>query len=1114
MATKKDTTKKTSTTIKKKDLETKIKNKISKEKKVKVAKEKEVNTTRIIIKEPINVTEKKDLKKKKAKKIPKQTTSSKSKSTKTVKKSVSSLKNRKNSEKDLNIYLTKAKIIILQICKVLLICVKKIKLFAINQYNSIKGRVRSLKKNKKSSIKKDKTKTKIKDKEIKKQLVDEPDEVNLLRYRDYEGLAKITVFFINRFRVMKFDMKRFKKKFKYGTFKDKLLILFMLLLIIGFSCFIAFAVYIVVTAPDISEERLYKSSSSTLLDVNGNEYARIGLENREKITYDDIPEVLIDAIVSAEDSRFFQHNGMDIARFTKAVIGQLMGRNDAGGGSTLTMQLSKNAATNNTASGIKGIIRKFQDIYLAVFVFEKQYTKEQIMEFYVNLNNLGAGAYGVEQASKVYFGKSASELTLVEAATIAGLFQAPSAYNPYAHPQAAENRRNIILNLMCRHGYITEEERDAAKAVPMSSLLVGQSSSSSEWQDFIDTVRVEVKKRTGYDPMTTSMTVWTTMNPEKQKVVNGIINGETFTFKTEKSQAGIAVIDVETGGLAAVGASRDPGELVFNHATSISRHPGSTAKPILDYGPAIEYLNWSTGQTVIDDKMTYTGGGSIKNFDNGYKGIMTIKTALAQSRNIPALYTFQQTTNEQKLEFSNNLGWHAEDKSGYIVESASIGGFEGVSPLESAAAFATFARGGTYIEPFSYTKIQLSETGEELKVTPKRVDAMSESTAYLINMILKYAVTSGSVGAGSVSGTDLCAKTGTTTVDSAAKKAAGIKGGIIGDSWEVAYSPDYAIATWYGYDKQLDPEFHLTSSEGGNARKAITKILTKGILEKNSRFKMPSSVVTAEIELGTDPIMLASEYTPANLRSTEYFKKDTEPTEVSDRFSKLNDPTNLKYSSTASQVTLSWTATPTPNAINTEYLRTYFSNNVYSRWTDKYLQERINYNNSTFGSFGYRVYMTNSSGTRELGFTTSTTYTVNTYIDESTTFTVRSSYANFPANQSSGVSTKVSANSSTMGNNTNDEKTTASINITPILGCYTVDTYNNLGSYPSDKIKVTSGGKDITSQANISATCYQDGNEISCTNMVNGNDYTVKFTVRYGGNNRSKEININASCST
>ncbi len=1105
MATKKKTTKATSTTIKKKDLETKIKNRTSTKEKKKQPTKKEESTTKIIIKETIKTPRKKSS----VKKIetPKKTTSKK----KTVSKEVQINTQKEKApikEQYKNINLKKVQIILLQICKVLLICVKNINKFVITQYNNIKGRIGSLNNTKKKS-----TKQKTKNKKIKIKTVNEPDELNLLRYRDYEGLAKITVFFINRLRVMKFDMKRFKKKFKYGTLKDKLLILFMIFLIVGFSCFIAFAVYIVVTAPDISEERLYKSSSSVFYDVNGNEFARIGLENREKITYDDIPEVLIDAIVSAEDSRFFQHNGMDVARFTKAVLGQLMGRNDAGGGSTLTMQLSKNAATNNTASGIKGIIRKFQDIYLAVFVFEKQYTKEQIMEFYVNLNNLGAGAYGVEQASKVYFGKSASELTLVEAATIAGLFQAPSAYNPYAHPQAAENRRNIILNLMCRHGYISEEERDAAKAVPMSSLLVGQTSSSSEWQDFIDTVRVEVKKRTGYDPMTTSMNVYTTMNPDKQRVVNDIINGKTFTFKTEKSQAGIAVVDVDTGGLAAVGASRDPGELVFNHATSISRHPGSTAKPILDYGPAIEYLGWSTGQTVIDDKMTYTGGGSIKNFDNGHKGIMTAKTALAQSRNIPALYTFQQTTNEQKLEFSNNLGWHAEDKSGYIVESASIGGFEGVSPVESAAAYATFARGGTYIEPFSYTKVQLTETGEELKVTPKKVDAMSESTAYLINMILKYAVTSGSVGAGSVSGTDLCAKTGTTTVDSAAKKAAGIKGGIIGDSWEVAYSPDYAIATWYGYDKQLDPEFHLTSSEGGNARKTITKLLTKGIMEKNSRFKMPSSVVTAEIELGTDPLMLASEYTPANLRSNEYFKKDTEPTEVSDRFSKLSDPTNLKYSSTSSQVTLSWTAAPTPNAINTEYLKDYFSKNVYARWADKYLNERISYNNSTFGSFGYRVYMTNSSGTRELGFTTSTTYTINTYIDESTTFTVRASYANFPANQSSGISTKVAANSSTMGgNNDTPAQTTASINITPVLSCYTVDTYNNLGPAPGDKIKVTSNGSDITSKASISANCFQDGSETSCNSMVNGNSYTVKFTVRYGGNNRSKEITISPNC--
>ena len=415
--------------------------------------------------------------------------------------------------------------------------------------------------------------------------------------------------------------------------------------------------------------------------------------------------------------------------------------------------------------------------------------------------------------------------------------------------------------------------------------------------------------------------------------------------------------------------------------------------------------------------MTYSSGDSIKNWDNKFKGVMTIKQALAQSRNIPALFTFQQTTNEQKKEFATNLGWtHLEESdNGTIYESCSIGGFEGVTPLESAAAYATFARGGTYIEPYSFTKIEFTDTGEVFEVTPKKVQAMSEETAYMINMILKYAVTSGQIGTGSVSGTDIAAKTGTSTVDSSVKESLGIKGNIIGDSWEIAYSPDYAISLWYGYP-ETTKDYYLTSSEGGTARRTITKLLVKGIMKKNSRFERPSGVVTAEIELGTDPLELASDATPDSLRSTEYFKKGTVPTTVSTRFSELENPTSLKYSSTATSVTLSWDPIATPDAINEEYLREYFTNSTaYSRWAEKYLQDRLEYNAKNIGNIGYRIYLQDANGNlTELGFTTNTTYTANITLTSTQKFVVKSSYSIFKNNQSSGISVDVVANSSTM----------------------------------------------------------------------------------------------------
>lgn len=746
----------------------------------------------------------------------------------------------------------------------------------------------------------------------------------------------------------------------------------------------------------------------------------------------------------------------------------------------------------------------------------KKYTKEQILEFYVNIPNLGAHAYGVEQASQIYFGKSVSELTLVEAATIAGLFQAPSAYNPYASPEKAESRRNTVLNLMHRHGYITKEEKEAAQAVPMESLLVGQASLVNEYQDFIDTVIEEVIDRTGDDPANVSMKIWTTMDPKKQQVVNDVMTGKTYKWKNDKAQAGIAVVSSEDGSLVAVGASRDPNARVLNFAHNRT-HPGSTAKPVLDYGPAIEYLNWSTGQTIVDEKMTYTGGASIKNWDNGYKGVLTIKQALAQSRNIPALFAFQQTSNEQKAEFASNLGWKLEDNgNGKILESCSIGGFDGVTPIESAAAFATFSRGGTYIEPHSFTKLEYTGSGDTFEVNPKKHRAMSKETAYMINMILKYAVTSGQIGTGSVSGTDIAAKTGTSTVDSAKKKQLGIKGNIIGDSWEVAYSPDYAISLWYGYPK-ITKEYHLTSSEGGTARKTITKLLVKGIIEKNSRFKRPSGVVSAEIEIGTDPLQLASADTPKELRSKEYFKKGTVPTTTSDRFAKLANPTNIRYSSTSNSVSLSWDPIATPNAINPEWLKAYFEDSkAYKKWAEKYYNERIKYNNEHIGVLGYHVYVSNNGVLTDLGFTTSNSFTTNIAFDTDKTFIVKASYSKFKNNQSSGAQVTVSANSSTPDVPTTTPPTTESSKYSiEYIGpsCSTVIDFKALGSKASDKIRVMSNGKNVTNQATISQICYNtNGDEVNCNNLVNGTEYDVLFTIRYNGTKRNKNITLKNNC--
>ncbi len=898
------------------------------------------------------------------------------------------------------------------------------------------------------------------------------------------------------------EFNKFKNKWKQSNIGEKILTLIMLVIVGVFICGIAFVVYIVISAPEFDIENLYTKEASIIYDAEGNEIARLGTENRERVTYDELPEVFIDALVATEDSRFFQHNGVDMARFLKATVGQLLGKSGAGGASTLTMQIAKQRFNGNEASGIKGIIRKFSDIYISVFKLEKNYTKEQLIEFYVNIPDLGSGSFGIEQASQTYFGKSISEVTLPEAAMLVGLFQAPTAYNPFNSVKKAEARRNQVLNLMQRHGYITAEECENAKATKVEDMINKGGKAKNKYQGFINTVVEEAKKRTGKNPYNVSMKIYSTMVPSKQDAVNDIYDGVSYTWPNDAIQAGIAVTDVDTGALIAVGTGRNKGELVYNYATMIKRHPGSSAKPIFDYGPAIEYLNWSTGTTIVDDQYTYSNGGYMKNWDNGYKGIMTAKTALAASRNIPALQAFQAVNQSDINKFVTGLGITPEyDKVGYINESHSIGGFDGVNPLQMAAAYAAFARGGVFIEPYSFTRIEFLDTGEIYTVTPEKRTVMSEATAFMINMILKYAVDSNNITAGSKSGTDIASKTGTSTVDSAAIKANGIKAsGVIGNSWQVTYSPKYVCAVWVGYDQLITKEHYLTSKVGGAARKKLSQILTKGIQESGYKWKKPSSVVSATIELETIPLALASNYTPDKLKSVEYFKSGTVPDEESFRFAQLANPTDLKANYTLGSVELTWSGIKTPNAIDVNYLTEYFKKG-YKTFADKYLKKRLTYNEENIGTNGYHVYISNSSGGyTDLGFTTNTHYTYNGNITGTTTFLVKSSYSKFKSNMSSGVSIKITPTGDITPSATNNWK--VELNGPSEMS---VQEYYNFINSGASVVKITDSDYDVTINAKIATTCWDSNNEeTSCETLDCNNSYTVQHTAFY--NNKSKSV--------
>ena len=732
---------------------------------------------------------------------------------------------------------------------------------------------------------------------------------------------------------------------------NALVILFLTLGILAVIAFAGFFLYIKSIAdPQFAEkEKSIKTAESTILyDRDGKIFKKLGTEQRTNVKYSELPDVLVDAIIATEDSRFFQHNGFDLPRFVKAGIGQIMGNSDAGGASTLTMQVAKNTFSRDendqiaTGMNLEGLARKFTDIYIAIFKLENKYSKEEIIEFYVNNHFLGGNIYGVAEASEAYFGKKVSELNLSEAAIIAGMFKSPNYYRPTKNPENASQRRDTVLYLMERHGYITAEERKAAASIPVETLTATSTQSTDIYQGYIDTVVAEVIEKYKVNPYKTSLKVYTNLDRSKQNGVNAVFNGESYRWVDDVIQCGVAVVDAPTGAVLAIGNGRNIGkrtstsELIQNYATDIERQPGSTAKPIFDYGPGIEYNNWSTHKQFDDAPYTYSNGRSIKNWDNGYYGVISLRYALSSSRNIPALKAFQQVDNKKIIEFATNLGINPEIEGGKIHEAHSIGAFTGVNPLQMAAAYAAFANGGYYNEPFSVNKIVFRSTGEEMERNSDNYvihrKAMSEATAYMITRCLLDVHLNGG-------GTpkNVAVKTGTTNFDLEYMKKKGLPGDAIRDSWAVGYSTQTVVAMWYGYD-YADPVYCLRNLPSSIEKDKLYKqLIYSGAMEANrAEFVRPSSVVEVAVAAGSDPAKLATSATQ-NV-AYEYFKKDYVPTEYDE--APLASPANFsgKYNKLTKRVILSWNAvTPSPHAKDSYGKLGYnvYKNGVLLDWTDK-----------------------------------------------------------------------------------------------------------------------------------------------------------------------------------
>lgn len=663
------------------------------------------------------------------------------------------------------------------------------------------------------------------------------------------------------------------------------LIIVFIIICLGMGCFFAWSVY--KETEDFSAERLLSGEASKIYDANGELMYTYGSDEngkRENVTYEELPQVLIDAVVSAEDSRFFEHDGFDLPRIAKTFITNLASLRITGGGSTITQQVIKQSYFPDAE---RTYTRKLSEVILAIQA-TKEISKEEIITLYLNKIYFGrsTSSIGVAAASKYYFNKDVSQLTLPEAALLAGTLNSPSRYDPYYNLEAATSRRNVVLNLMVQHGYITQEECDLAKQVKVENMLSQSSTTSdSSLAAYVDLVTEEVIEKTGMNPAETQMNIYTYCNQDLQRMATQMANGETYDYTDEDLQMAGSVQSTQDGRIVAVIGGRNYKSGDLNKAT-VKQQPGSSMKPILDYGLAYKYLDWCTGHTVEDKETTFNSHGSNswtpKNWDGSFHGSMTISEALVNSWNIPAISTFEQVldsaSEDAVIEDMKSLGidMSYEEENGIQLPYAIGGWAKGVSPVELADAYATVANNGIYIESHTINYVEIVDKNETVNVDQDIQDnatqSLGEDVSFMIRETMLSYSSSGSGSYAYLSGIDnVGAKTGTSNTESGASK----------DLWMTAYTPDYTCSVWMGFESQALKEGKNTSRYRAYPGKVVGDLLEyleDNTTEKKSYPDQPDSVEQIQIVAGVYPYQSPSSSTPASNVITCWAKKGKGPT--------------------------------------------------------------------------------------------------------------------------------------------------------------------------------------------------------------------------------------------
>ncbi|MDA5538684.1 penicillin-binding protein PBP1A [Streptococcus thermophilus] len=630
-----------------------------------------------------------------------------------------------------------------------------------------------------------------------------------------------------------------------------LLTFFVICVIAGGGLF----AYYVSSVPKLTENKLQSTNSSRIYDGNGSLIADLGSEKRESASTDEIPIILVNAITSIEDKRFFTHRGIDVYRIMGAAINNLR-HNSTQGGSTLDQQLIKLAyfSTNTSDQTLK---RKSQEIWLSLQM-ERQYTKQEILTFYVNKVYMGNGYYGMKTAAKSYFGKELGDLSVAQAALLAGIPQAPTQYDPYANPDAAKERRNTVLNEMYEDKNISKEEYEQAKATDVSDGLLPLTNKASYepyLDNYIKQVIEQVSTEANADIYSAGLDVYTNLDPDIQKYIWNVYNSNDYiAYPDDKFQVASTIIDVTNGHVVAQLGSRHQDEniaLGTNQAVQTDRDWGSTMKPITDYAPAIEkrvYTN--TGTTVYDTPYNFPGTSTpVYNWDRKYYGSISLTYAIQKSRNVPAVKALQATGLEYAQSFLKDLGIEYPKMFYSNAISSSTTSSDpkyGASSEKMAAAYAAFANGGTYYKP-SYIKSIKFEDGSTKSYDSKGVEAMSPQTAYMMNSMLKQVLTGGTATEAYVPGTINAGKTGTSSYSDdeyyQVQKESGVYADlIVPDETFVGYNTKYAMAIWTGYENRKTPLYGSDLNIAKQIYGLTSRYLNQMYGAGSKDFDMPSGV--------------------------------------------------------------------------------------------------------------------------------------------------------------------------------------------------------------------------------------------------------------------------------